>query len=108
MRKLVGVVSSLVTHVPDGVDLIDAAAIPLISLTGDQRVRVAAKVRHGQTILVSGALGSVGRAAVHTAKKLGARIVAGVRSKQLREAAEAHRLGEKGGIGKIILEAGKT
>jgi len=24
----------------------------------------------------------------------------------LREAAEAHRLGEKGGIGKIILEAG--
>jgi NADPH:quinone reductase-like Zn-dependent oxidoreductase len=26
----------------------------------------------------------------------------------LREAAEAHRLGEKGGIGKIILEAAKT
>jgi NADPH:quinone reductase-like Zn-dependent oxidoreductase len=85
--QLVGVESSLVTHVPDGVNLVDAAAIPLISLTGDQLVRVATKVRQGQTILVSGALGSVGRAAVHTAKKLGARIVAGVRSKQLSEAA---------------------
>jgi NADPH:quinone reductase-like Zn-dependent oxidoreductase len=85
--EVVGVESSLVTHLPDGVDLIDAAAIPLISLTGDQLVRVATKVRHGQTILVSGALGSVGRAAVHTAKKLGARIVAGVRKSQLSEAA---------------------
>jgi NADPH:quinone reductase-like Zn-dependent oxidoreductase len=85
--ELVGVESSLVTHLPDGVDLIDAAAIPLISLTGDQLVRVATNVRPGQTILVSGALGSVGRAAVHIAKKLGARVVAGVRAKHLRDAA---------------------
>lgn len=85
--QLVGVESSLVTHLPDGVDLIDAAAIPLISLTGDQLVRVATKVRQGQTILVSGALGSVGRAAVHTAKKLGACVIAGVRGKRLSEAA---------------------
>jgi NADPH:quinone reductase-like Zn-dependent oxidoreductase len=35
---------------------------------------------------VSGALGSVGRAAVHTAKKLGAKVIAGVRGKQLSEA----------------------
>jgi NADPH:quinone reductase-like Zn-dependent oxidoreductase len=85
--QLVGVESSLVTHLPDGVDLVDAAAIPLVSLTGDQLVRVATKVRQGQTILVSGALGSVGRAAVHTAKKLGASVIAGVRTKQLSEAA---------------------
>jgi NADPH:quinone reductase-like Zn-dependent oxidoreductase len=85
--ELVAVESSLVTHLPDGVDLIDAAAIPLISLTGDQLVRVATKVRKDQIILVSGALGSVGRAAVHTAKKLGALVIAGVRAKQLGEAA---------------------
>jgi NADPH:quinone reductase-like Zn-dependent oxidoreductase len=82
----VGVEGSLVTHLPDGVDLIDAAAIPLICLTGDQLVRVTTHVRPGQTILVSGALGSVGRAAVHTAKKLGARVIAGVRGKQLSDA----------------------
>ena len=83
---VVAVPSALVTHLPDGVDPIDAAAIPLVSLTGDQLVRLATRVEAGQTILVSGALGSVGRAAVHTAKKLGARVIAGVRARQLAEA----------------------
>ena len=85
--ELVAVEASLVTHLPDGVNLKDAAAIPLICLTGDQLVRVATKVKAGETILVSGAVGSVGRAAFHTAKKLGARVIAGVRAKQLSEAA---------------------
>jgi NADPH:quinone reductase-like Zn-dependent oxidoreductase len=85
--ELVAVESNLVTHLPDGVDLIDASAIPLASLTGDQLVRLNTKVKSGETILVSGALGSVGRAAVHSAKKLGARVIAGVRKKQLGEAA---------------------
>jgi NADPH:quinone reductase-like Zn-dependent oxidoreductase len=84
--ELVAVDGSLVTHLPDGMDLIDAAAIPLIALTGDQLVRQAANVRDGQTVVISGALGSVGRAAVHTAKKLGARVIAGVRAQQIHEA----------------------
>ena len=71
---------------PDGVDLVDAAAVPLIALTGDQLVRHAAKLQKGQTILVTGAVGSVGRAAVHTAKKMGAKVIAGVRKKQLEDA----------------------
>src|SRR4051794_18128702 len=84
--ELVAVEASLVTHLPDGVGLIEAAAIPLASLTGDQLVRVATKIKSGDTILVSGALGSVGRAAVHTARKLGAKVIAGVRTRQLSEA----------------------
>jgi NADPH:quinone reductase-like Zn-dependent oxidoreductase len=76
------------THLPDGLDLADAAAIPLVSLTGDQLIRLATRAVAGQTILVSGALGSVGRAAVHTAKKLGATVIAGVRERQLAEVAE--------------------
>ncbi len=75
-----------VTHLPDGVELVDAAAIPLISLTGDQLVRVATNVQKGQVVLVTGALGGVGRAAVHTAKKIGAQVIAGVRGKELDEA----------------------
>jgi NADPH:quinone reductase-like Zn-dependent oxidoreductase len=75
-----------VTHLPDGVDLADAAAIPLISLTGDQLVRLATNVRKGQVVLITGALGSVGRAAVHTAKKIGAQVIAGVRGKELDDA----------------------
>jgi NADPH:quinone reductase-like Zn-dependent oxidoreductase len=84
--ELVAVDDSDVTHLPDGVDLADAAAIPLISLTGDQLVRLATNVQKGQVVLVTGALGSVGRAAVHTAKKLGAQVIAGVRGKELDDA----------------------
>ena len=58
--ELVAVDDSDVTHLPDGVDLADAAAIPLISLTGDQLVRVATNVQKGQVVLITGALGSVG------------------------------------------------
>ena len=84
--QYVAVPDALVTHLPDGVDLIDAAAIPLVALTGEQLVRLATQVASGQTVLVSGALGSVGRAAVHAAKKLGAKVIAGVRARQLAEA----------------------
>src|SRR6201998_183205 len=84
--ELVAVKDSDVTHLPDGVDLTDAAAIPLISLTGDQLVRLATNVKQGQVVLITGALGSVGRAAVHTAKKIGAEVIAGVRGKELGEA----------------------
>lgn len=85
--QFVAVPGAQLTHLPDGLDLIDAAAIPLVSLTGDQLVRLATRAVSGQTILVSGALGSVGRAAVHTAKKLGARVIAGVRERQLADVA---------------------
>jgi NADPH:quinone reductase-like Zn-dependent oxidoreductase len=84
--ELVSAKQSDVTHLPDRVDLVDAAAIPLIALTGDQLVRYAAKLQTGQTIVVTGALGSVGRAAVHTAKKLGASVIAGVRKSQMQDA----------------------
>jgi NADPH:quinone reductase-like Zn-dependent oxidoreductase len=84
--ELVVVLGSQLTHLPDGLDLVDAAAIPLVVLTGEQLVRLATRACHGQTIIVSGALGSVGRAAVHAANKLGVRVIAGVRARQLPEA----------------------
>src|SRR6202142_1512695 len=61
--ELVAVDDSGVTHLPDGVDLADAAAIPLIALTGDQLVRLATNLQKTQIFLTTGALGSVGRAA---------------------------------------------
>jgi NADPH:quinone reductase-like Zn-dependent oxidoreductase len=85
--ELVAVEGSVLSHLPDGVNLVDAAAIPLVALTGDQLVRQAARAQSGQTFIVSGALGSVGRCAVHTANKLGVRVIAGVRARQLPEVA---------------------
>ena len=93
--ELVTVKESALTHLPDGVDLIDSAAIPLIALTGDQLVRLASRAQSGQTLLVSGALGSVGRAAVHAARKLGVTVIAGVRARQL---AGARTLGVAGTV----------
>jgi NADPH:quinone reductase-like Zn-dependent oxidoreductase len=84
--ELVAVDAAVLTHLPEGLDLIDAAALPLATLTGDQLVRLAARAQAGQTVLVTGALGSVGRAAVHTARKLGARVIAGVRGRQADDA----------------------
>ena len=84
--QLVVVDGSILTHLPEGLDLVDSAAIPLVTLTGEQLVRLAALAQSGQIILVSGALGSVGRAAVHAAKKLGATVIAGVRTSQLSQA----------------------
>jgi NADPH:quinone reductase-like Zn-dependent oxidoreductase len=84
--ELVAVSDADVTHLPDGLDLADAAAIPLVVLTGDQLVRLATEVKKGQVVLITGALGSVGRAAVHTAKKIGAQVIAGVRGKDLDNA----------------------
>jgi NADPH:quinone reductase-like Zn-dependent oxidoreductase len=84
--EFVAVDSSMVTHAPHGLNLVDSAAIPLIALTGDQLVRHATGVQKGQTVLVTGALGSVGRAAAHTAHKIGARVIAGVRGRQVDEA----------------------
>ncbi len=85
---LVVVKGNELTHIPDGVDIVDAAAIPLIALTGDQLIREACGLQKGQSVLVTGALGSVGRAAVHTAKKLGATVIAGVRKASLEQAKE--------------------
>jgi len=85
--------ADLFAKVPDGMLLIDAAALPLVTVTGGQLVTVATAAEAGQTILVSGANGAVGRSAVFAAKARGATVIAGVRREQLSEAESigAHR-----------------
>jgi NADPH:quinone reductase-like Zn-dependent oxidoreductase len=72
--------------IPDGLDMTTAATIPLVSVTGDQLIREAAKAQEGQTIVLTGALGSVGRVALHCALELGVKVIAAVRRKQMDEA----------------------
>jgi NADPH:quinone reductase-like Zn-dependent oxidoreductase len=85
--ELVVVKAAELTHLPEGLDLVSAAALPLVSITGEQLISRGAKPERGQTILVSGALGGVGRTAVFVAKKAGAVVIAGVRKSQLKDAA---------------------
>lgn len=74
--------------VPRGLDLVEAGAYPLVLLTGAQLAEEAAEAGAGQRVLVTGALGSVGRVAVYVAKSRGAIVYAGVRRSQKPEAAE--------------------
>ena len=73
--------------VPDKLDLVKAAALPLVTLTGNQLITRGTKIQAGQTVLVTGAVGNVGRSAVWTAKKAGAKVIAGVKKSQMKEAA---------------------
>jgi NADPH:quinone reductase-like Zn-dependent oxidoreductase len=71
---------------PENLDGFDAAALPLVLLTGSQVIEVGVRPRPGEIILITGAIGGVGRTAVHVAKQHGAHVIAGVRSSQRAEA----------------------
>jgi NADPH:quinone reductase-like Zn-dependent oxidoreductase len=73
---------------PAGLDVVDAGALPLILLTGVQLAEEAVRPARGSTVLVTGAVGSVGRAALFAARAAGANVWAGVRASQRDEAAK--------------------
>lgn len=73
------------TIIPEGLDIEKAGALPLVVTTGAQLVEHI-HPKPGQTVLVTGALGSVGRTAVFLAKQYGAKVIAGVRENQKKEA----------------------
>ena len=72
--------------VPEELDLVEASALPLVTLTGEQLVRLGTGIQPGQTILITGANGGVGRSAVWAARTAGAHVIAGVRKSQMLEA----------------------
>ena len=77
-----------VVKLPEGLDLVEAAALPTVGLTAYQLVERDAEVKRGEIILVTGALGSVGRAVVFFARSRGATVIAGVRKTQLEAGRE--------------------
>jgi NADPH:quinone reductase-like Zn-dependent oxidoreductase len=77
--------ADILARIPKGLDLIQAAALPLVTTTGNQLLS-ATGIKAGQTVMVVGAQGSVGRSAVFTAKQRGATVIAGVLKRQIDEA----------------------
>ncbi|MDX3104599.1 zinc-binding dehydrogenase [Nonomuraea angiospora] len=63
--------------VPDGVDLVRAAALPMAGLTALRSLRAAGPAP-GSRVLVTGASGAVGRLAVQLAQRAGAHVIASV------------------------------
>lgn len=73
---------------PENIDFVQAAALPCPALTGVQMVEEGIRPKKGETVLVTGATGGVGRFAVSAAAALGAHVVAAVRSSYLDQAQE--------------------
>jgi NADPH:quinone reductase-like Zn-dependent oxidoreductase len=83
--ELCVVKAAMLAKIPTGLDLIQAAALPLVTITGNQLMS-ATGIKAGQTVMVVGAVGNVGRSAVFTAKQRGAAVIAGVLKRQIDEA----------------------
>jgi NADPH:quinone reductase len=81
----------LLMPVPDGVDWLQAGGFAETFTTAHDALITRAHLRLGESVLIHGAAGGVGVAAVQIAHLAGARVCAGVRSERLR--AEVGRLG---------------
>jgi NADPH:quinone reductase-like Zn-dependent oxidoreductase len=74
------------TLIPGALSFEQAAALPLVTLTGTQLIERGIKPKTGQSVLLTGALGGVGRTAAYVAGQHNAQVIAAVRPKQLEEA----------------------
>jgi NADPH:quinone reductase-like Zn-dependent oxidoreductase len=66
----------MVGHVPEGLDLQQAGAIPTTGLTALQGVDDALGLKEGMSVIIHGASGAVGTLAVQFARLRGARVLA--------------------------------
>ena len=73
-------------RLPDDLDFATAAGMPCPALTGTQMVEEYLRPASGDTILITGATGMVGRFAVRAANAAGVRVVAAVRPAYAEEA----------------------
>lgn len=76
--------------IPDGMSFVDAAAMGLSYQTAHYALIERGQFKAGETVLVTGAAGGVGLAAVQLAKALGARVLAAVNTPEQAELARAH------------------
>jgi len=76
--------------IPDGMDFASAAAFLLTYGTSDHALRDRGALRAGETLLVLGAAGGVGIAAIEIGKALGARVIACASSADKLEVCRQH------------------
>lgn len=72
----VAVSAEQVLRVPDGVDLITAAALPEVAATVYSNLIMTAQLQPGETVLIHGATGGIGTMAIQLAKAYGAKVAA--------------------------------
>ena len=75
-------------HVPDTVDDVTAAALPLVSITCWESLYERAAVKAGEHVLIHGGAGGTGHVAIQLAALRGARVAATVSSRQKQDIVE--------------------
>lgn len=80
----------IVTRIPDNMDFVTAAAFPVVYGTAHFALAYRGNLKPGETLLVLGAAGGVGLAAVEVGKMLGARVIAAASSADKLEQARLH------------------
>jgi NADPH2:quinone reductase len=78
------------TAVPDSMDIDTASAFTLVYGTAFHALGQRGALQPGETVLILGASGGVGLAAVEVARAMGARVIAGASSAQKLAVARAH------------------
>jgi len=78
--------AEVLASMPEGLSFEQAAGLSLVAITGAQLIERGIKPKSGQSILLTGALGGVGRTAAYVAAQHHAQVVAAVRPSQLADA----------------------
>ena len=89
--ELIAVPRENVIPIPDSLDFVNAASVPLVFLTAWHMLLGRAHLRAGQTVLVLGAGSGVGSAAIQISKMLGAEVITTAGDE--RKLAKARELG---------------
>ncbi len=80
----------IVTPIPDAMDFVTAAAFPVAYGTAHFALNYRGKLKAGETLVVLGAAGGVGVAAIECGKLLGARVIAAAGSAEKLAIAKQH------------------
>jgi NADPH2:quinone reductase len=94
MAELVAVAVDRCIQIPDGMSFADAAVMQFTFETAYYALHTRAQLQAGETVLVLGAGGGVGIAAVQVARNLGARVVAAASSEEKLAFARQHGAAE--------------
>jgi NADPH2:quinone reductase len=82
--------AAIVTPIPAAMEFVEAAAFPVAYGTADFALRHRGRLAKGETLLVLGAAGGVGLAAIEVAKLMGARVIAAAGSPEKLAIAREH------------------
>lgn len=98
-------------RIPDGLDEGDAAAVPEAFITAHDAIATQAGLRPGETLLVHGAGGGVGSAAVQIGVSMGARVLGTVRfdaAAELVSSLGAEAIPDEGFVDAVLEKTGRA